>query len=181
MDEETMWKDFYHKIVEEKETKEKEEQEKSEHEIRLLISLGNTLIYFLTFRQLTLIANECVHVGSVELVPRDDTFPMDQQQVGVVMCVIKAEREFLVSISTKRPAWKSSRGLDYRRVDQSVSEYVVTCKLSNIEINIMRIKSVRIRFETAEITEGRVCLTSLQTLCLMLTDNTPVSNTVKFK
>lgn len=34
MDEETMWKDFYHKIVVEKETKEKEEQEKSEHETR---------------------------------------------------------------------------------------------------------------------------------------------------
>lgn len=34
MDEETMWKDFYHKIVEEKLAKENEEQEKSEHEIR---------------------------------------------------------------------------------------------------------------------------------------------------
>ncbi|XP_043520293.1 protein unc-13 homolog 4B isoform X10 [Frieseomelitta varia] len=34
MDEEAMWKDFYHKIVVEKETKEKEQQEDSEHEIR---------------------------------------------------------------------------------------------------------------------------------------------------
>lgn len=33
MDEETMWRDFYHKIVEEK-AKENEQQEKSEHEIR---------------------------------------------------------------------------------------------------------------------------------------------------
>ncbi|KAK9305781.1 hypothetical protein QLX08_003300 [Tetragonisca angustula] len=35
MDEEAMWKDFYHKIVVEKETKEKEQQEDSEHEIRM--------------------------------------------------------------------------------------------------------------------------------------------------
>jgi len=34
MDEETMWKGFYHKIVEEKLEKEKEQLEKSEHEIR---------------------------------------------------------------------------------------------------------------------------------------------------
>lgn len=34
MDEETMWKDFYHKIVEERQAKENEQQEKSEHEIR---------------------------------------------------------------------------------------------------------------------------------------------------
>ncbi|XP_034180927.1 C2 and C2B_Munc13-like domain-containing protein staccato isoform X1 [Osmia lignaria lignaria] len=34
MDEEAMWKDFYHKIIVEKETKEKEQQENSEHEIR---------------------------------------------------------------------------------------------------------------------------------------------------
>ncbi|XP_026666631.1 uncharacterized protein LOC113463862 [Ceratina calcarata] len=34
MDEETMWKDFYHKIVTEKEAKEKEKQEDSEHEAR---------------------------------------------------------------------------------------------------------------------------------------------------
>ncbi|XP_076762015.1 C2 and C2B_Munc13-like domain-containing protein staccato isoform X4 [Xylocopa sonorina] len=35
MDEESMWKGFYHKIVVEKEEKEKEQQEKSEHETRL--------------------------------------------------------------------------------------------------------------------------------------------------
>lgn len=34
MDEEAMWKDFYHKIVVEKEEKEKEQQENTEHEIR---------------------------------------------------------------------------------------------------------------------------------------------------
>ncbi|XP_078052206.1 uncharacterized protein LOC144478312 [Augochlora pura] len=34
MDEEAMWKGFYQKIVEEKETKEKENQEKTEHETR---------------------------------------------------------------------------------------------------------------------------------------------------
>ncbi|CAL1673923.1 unnamed protein product [Lasius platythorax] len=34
MDEEIMWKDFYHKIVEEKLMKENKQQEKSEHEIR---------------------------------------------------------------------------------------------------------------------------------------------------
>ena len=34
MDEEAMWKGFYHKIVEEKEAKEKEQKEKSEHELR---------------------------------------------------------------------------------------------------------------------------------------------------
>lgn len=34
MDEEAMWKNFYQKIVEEKEAKENEQQEKSEHEIR---------------------------------------------------------------------------------------------------------------------------------------------------
>ncbi|KAG7190820.1 hypothetical protein KM043_006889 [Ampulex compressa] len=40
MDEERMWKDFYHKIVEEKEAKEKEEQEKTEHETRIQESDG---------------------------------------------------------------------------------------------------------------------------------------------
>lgn len=34
MDEETMWRGFYDKIVEEKLAKENEKQEKSEHEIR---------------------------------------------------------------------------------------------------------------------------------------------------
>lgn len=34
MDEEAMWKDFYHKIVVEKEEKQKEQQESTEHEIR---------------------------------------------------------------------------------------------------------------------------------------------------
>jgi len=34
MDEEAMWKNFYHKIVEEKLAKENEQKEKSEHEIR---------------------------------------------------------------------------------------------------------------------------------------------------
>jgi len=34
MDEEAMWKSFYHKIVEEKLAKETEQQEKSEHETR---------------------------------------------------------------------------------------------------------------------------------------------------
>ncbi|XP_072759283.1 protein unc-13 homolog 4B isoform X6 [Anoplolepis gracilipes] len=41
MDEETMWKDFYHKIVEEKLTKENKQQEKSEHEIRVQESDGS--------------------------------------------------------------------------------------------------------------------------------------------
>ncbi|XP_033214634.1 protein unc-13 homolog 4B isoform X2 [Belonocnema kinseyi] len=35
MDEEAMWRGFYHKIVEEKEEKEKERKEKSEHDLRL--------------------------------------------------------------------------------------------------------------------------------------------------
>lgn len=34
MDEETMWRNFYHKIVEEKEQKEKEDREKTDHELR---------------------------------------------------------------------------------------------------------------------------------------------------
>jgi len=34
MDEETMWRGFYHKIVEEKLAREKEQQEKTEHETR---------------------------------------------------------------------------------------------------------------------------------------------------
>lgn len=42
-----------------------------------------------------------------------------------------------------------------------------TCKLLNAEINIKRIKSVQVRFETAESTEGRSRITSQQTLRLM--------------
>lgn len=34
MDEEVMWKNFYHKIVEEKEQKAKEEMNKTDHELR---------------------------------------------------------------------------------------------------------------------------------------------------
>ncbi|KAI4489952.1 hypothetical protein M0804_004134 [Polistes exclamans] len=34
MDEDAMWKNFYHKIVEEKETKEKEQKERTDHELR---------------------------------------------------------------------------------------------------------------------------------------------------
>ncbi|XP_076220753.1 C2 and C2B_Munc13-like domain-containing protein staccato isoform X9 [Nomia melanderi] len=45
MDEETMWKDFYHKIVEEKESKEKEQEEKTEHEIS---SEGRKMAHFAT-------------------------------------------------------------------------------------------------------------------------------------
>ncbi|XP_016908252.2 protein unc-13 homolog 4B isoform X9 [Apis cerana] len=40
MDEEAMWKDFYHKIVVEKEEKQKEQQESTEHEIRIQESDG---------------------------------------------------------------------------------------------------------------------------------------------
>ncbi|XP_014616448.1 PREDICTED: BAI1-associated protein 3-like isoform X4 [Polistes canadensis] len=35
MDEDAMWKNFYHKIVEEKETKEKEQKERTDHELRI--------------------------------------------------------------------------------------------------------------------------------------------------
>lgn len=34
MDEEAMWRGFYHKIVEEKKVKEEENREKTEHELR---------------------------------------------------------------------------------------------------------------------------------------------------